>query len=71
MKLGFNNSIEGALKSEFTDKAIETGAVKKLGAAFGNYSMIEVSGTLKDPKYKIKADVQSIAESIAEHFGGE
>ena len=71
LRIGFDKSVNGTLKAEFSENALGRGAKHNLASAFGNYSIIEVSGTLKDPEYKIKADVESIAESIADNFSGE
>jgi len=66
VKLDFQNSIDALLKAEFTEEAIEERAVKGVTTAIGRYSLIDIKGTLKDPKYNIKADVPSIVEDMAE-----
>ena len=71
LKIGFDKSVNATLKAEFSEDALGGGAKHNLAAAIGNYSLVEVSGTLKDPQYKMKADVESIAESIADNFSGE
>jgi len=64
--LDFQNSIDALLKAEFTDEAIDSRAVKGVTTAIGRYSLIDIKGTLKDPKYHIKADVPSIVEDLAQ-----
>ena len=64
MKITFKNSINASLKSEFTNEAIESGAAKKFATAIGKYSMIEINGTLKEPKYTMRPDVGGIIEDI-------
>jgi hypothetical protein len=66
VRLDFQNSIDALLKAEFTDEAIDARAVRGVTTAIGRYGLIDIKGTLKDPKYKIKADVPSIVEDLAE-----
>lgn len=68
MKLGFDKSVSGSVKAEFSDEALDTTAQKNIVTALGQYSVIQLSGTLNDPKYKVRPDVGSIAEGIAEQF---
>ena len=71
VSLDFQNSIDALLKAEFTDEAIDSRAVKGVTTAIGRYSLIDIKGTLRDPKYHIKADVPSIAEDLAEAMLGQ
>lgn len=68
VSLDFDGVIDASLKSEFTEKAIEEGAVKKFANAIDNYSYITIKGPLKDPKYAVRPDVPNIIEGIAEQF---
>jgi uncharacterized protein involved in outer membrane biogenesis len=69
--LNFQNSIDALLKAEFTDEAIDSRAVRPITTAIGRYSLIDIKGTLRDPKYHIKADVPSIVEDLAEAMLGQ
>jgi hypothetical protein len=71
LKIGFDTSVNATFKAEFSDDAIASGFKKGITAAIGNYTLTEVTGTLKEPKYKTKADMENIVESIAERFSGE
>ena len=68
VKIGFDTSVDATIKAEFSDNALESGARQNIAAALGKYTLIKVTGTLKEPKYKMKADVENIVESIAEQF---
>jgi len=71
IKIGFDRSITGTVKAEFLDEAIGSTVKRSLSTVFGRYSLINITGTLKEPQYKIKPDVETIVESIAEQFTGE
>jgi len=68
MKFGFDKSVSGSVKAEFSDEALGTDAQKNIVTALGNYSMIQLSGTLKDPQYKVRPDVGSIIEDVSERI---
>ncbi len=70
MKIGFDNTIKATVKAEFSEDAGRTGA-SNARVAFGRYTLIGVTGTLKDPQYKVRPDVENIVEGIAEHFFSE
>lgn len=67
-KIGFDRSVEGTLKTELTEEAMSPGTQRNIAAAVGRYSEIEISGTLSDPKYKMKQNVPGIALGIAGAF---
>ncbi|MDD5427635.1 MAG: DUF3971 domain-containing protein [Candidatus Omnitrophica bacterium] len=70
IKLGFDNSVSATFKAEFSESAFAAGTKRNISTALGEYTYIEVGGTLKEPKYRIRPDIQSIAESIADNFWG-
>lgn len=70
MKIGFDNTIKATLKAEFSEEAGKSGA-NNTRVALGRYTLIDVTGTLKDPQYKVRPDMENIAEGIAEHFFSE
>lgn len=59
-RIGFDNSINASLKAEITDEALESGARKNITTAIGKYTLIDVKGTLKEPKYTLKPDIGGI-----------
>lgn len=65
-RIGADNSIAASLKAEFTDEGIDAGKMANVSAAIERYSIIEVSGTLKDPKIKIRPDLSSVMSDIAD-----
>lgn len=67
VRIDFHNSINAVLKAEFTEAAIERGLARNV-AAVEQYSLIEISGTLKDPKYKVRPDVGGIIEELKDRF---
>lgn len=69
--IGFDNSVSAELKADFSEDALESGARKNIAAAIGQYSIIGLSGTLKEPQYKLKADVANIMEDLADRFAQE
>jgi len=62
-RIGFDDSITASLKAEFTDEGVDA---SKMAGAIERYSIIEVSGTLKEPKIKIRPDLSNVASDIAE-----
>jgi len=70
LKIGFDNSIKATLKAEFPEDAGKAG-VSNARVALGRYTLINVTGTLKDPQYKVVPDMENIVEGIAEHFFSE
>ena len=71
MKIGFDNSVSATMKVEFSDDALESSARQNIIATLGKYSLTVVSGTLKDPKYKVRPDTENIVNSFVENFSGE
>ncbi|MDP3804058.1 MAG: AsmA-like C-terminal region-containing protein [Candidatus Omnitrophota bacterium] len=66
--LGFDKSVNALLKSELTEDAMYPGFRKNIATAIGKFTYIEVSGTLKDPKYKMRPSVSDIVEGVANVF---
>jgi hypothetical protein len=66
VKIGFDKTVSAALKSEFTDEAMSSGAVSNAAANIGKYSYVSIKGDLKEPKYAITPDVPTIVQGIAE-----
>jgi hypothetical protein len=62
-RIGFDNSITASLKAEFTDEGVDA---SKMAGAIERYSIMEVSGTLKEPKFKIRPDLSNVVSDIAE-----
>ncbi|MDP3729937.1 MAG: AsmA family protein [Candidatus Omnitrophota bacterium] len=62
-RIGFDNSIAASLKAEFTDEGVDA---SNMAGAIERYSIMEVSGTLKEPKFKVRPDLSNVARDIAE-----
>ena len=62
-RIGFDNSINASLRAEFTDEGVDA---SNLAGAIERYSIMEVSGTLKEPKFKIRPDLSNVVSDIAE-----
>ncbi len=62
-RIGFDNSIAASLKAEFTDEGVDASSI---AGAIERYSIMEVSGTLKEPKFKIRPDLSNVVSDIAE-----
>ncbi|MCX5668041.1 MAG: DUF3971 domain-containing protein [Candidatus Omnitrophica bacterium] len=65
-RIGFDNSITASLKAEFTDEGLDAGKITNISAAIERYSIIEVNGTLKEPKIKFRPDLSNVVSDIAE-----
>ena len=65
-RIGFDNSITASLKAEFTDEGIDAGNITSVSAAIERYSIVEVNGTLKEPKVKVRPDLSNVVGDIAE-----
>lgn len=68
VKLDFHNSITATLKAEIPEGALEPGTRENIATTLGRYSLIEIEGTLKKPKYTIKPDVADIMDAIGRIF---
>ncbi|MFH0764748.1 MAG: DUF748 domain-containing protein [Candidatus Omnitrophota bacterium] len=66
--LGFDRSVSALLRPELAEDAMYPGFRKNIATAIGKGTLIEVSGTLKDPKYKARPSVSGIAEGMANVF---
>lgn len=62
-RIGFDNSIAASLKAEFTDEGVDA---SNMPGAIERYSIMEVSGTLKKPKFKVRPDLSNVVTDIAE-----
>jgi len=67
-KLGFDKSVNAILKSELNEAAMYPGFRKNIATVVGKSTYIDVSGTLKSPKYKIRPSVSGIVEGVANVF---
>jgi hypothetical protein len=67
-KLGFDNSISAYLKTEFTDEGIDAGNMGDNAGVIERYTIMEISGTLKYPKYRIRPDLTYVASDIADNL---
>ncbi len=67
VKIDFQKAIRALLKAEFTEESLKSGVAKNI-ATVEKYSVIEIGGTLKEPKYKIKPDIGGIMEEIKDRF---
>ena len=63
-QIDFDNNINVSLKAEITNEALESGTRKNITKAIGKYTLIDITGTLKDPKYKLKPDIGGILGDI-------
>ena len=62
-RIGFDNYITASLKTEFTDEGVDASSY---AGAIERYSVIEIDGTLKEPKIKIRPDLSNVMSDIAE-----
>lgn len=68
-KIGFDSSIDAIVDVQvLNETAPTTGGFKDIATAIvgeaGRFGTIKITGTLKEPKYKFKADVVNILDSI-------
>ncbi|MBI5124066.1 MAG: DUF748 domain-containing protein [Candidatus Omnitrophica bacterium] len=68
LKIGFDNSIGASMKAEFTDEGVDAARISDMAGAIERYTIIEVNGTLKEPKYKIRPDLTNVVSDIAENL---
>ncbi len=71
VKIGFNNSLDASLDVDILDEAIPLkGTFKDVTTAIigksGKFATIDISGTLKEPKYKFKSGVVDIIKGFAD-----
>jgi len=67
-RIGFDNSIIASLASEFTDEGLDAGKMAGVSAAIERYSIIEMTGTLKEPKVRFRPDLSNVVSDIVEGF---
>lgn len=67
-RIGFDNSVNASLKTEFTDEGIDAGKMTGVSAAIERYSIVEVTGTLKEPVVKVKPDLSNVVSDIAQNL---
>jgi hypothetical protein len=60
VKYGFDRSITALLSPELAEEAMYPGIKKNIAAAIGKSALIEVSGTVTDPKYKVNLSVADL-----------
>ncbi len=68
LNIGFDKSVSGSLKSELGDEAMSPGFKKNIASAIGKYTFIELSGTVTDPKYKIRPSFSDIVSDMTSKF---
>jgi hypothetical protein len=64
-KIGFDRSVSASLKSELTKEAMDPGFRKNVASAIGKYTFIEISGTLTEPRYRMRPSVSEMVEDAA------
>ena len=73
IKIGFDNSLEGALDVEILSGMVPLGGTFKdvttaiIGKG-GKFGVIKLSGTLKEPKFSFKTAVVNIIQGLADMF---
>ena len=71
VKLGFNSSIDASLNIDILDNLIPSSGTLKdvttavLGKTTGKFVTINITGTLSDPKYKLKPVMEKIIKGLA------
>lgn len=60
-RIGFDRSVEGALRPEISEDVADSGT---LPSAVGKGTVIEISGTLKDPSFKTKTDMMDVVGAM-------
>lgn len=73
VKIGFDNSIQAALDVEVLNEMVPvSGTIRDVTTAIvgqaGKFGVIELSGSLKNPKYKFKASVTDFIKGIKNTF---
>ena len=68
VKISFDKEITASLKAEFTDEGVDAARGNNMAGAIERYCVIEVKGTLDEPKYKIRPDLSNIMKDIADNF---
>lgn len=67
-KVGFDKSINASLTSELNEESMYPGARKNIAAAIGKSTSIDISGTLSEPKYKLRLNVADLAGEAVNAF---
>jgi hypothetical protein len=72
VKIGFDNSIDGSLNVKVLDEAPLSGTLKDVTTAIigeaGRFGAINISGTLKQPKFKFQTAVLDILKGFKDTF---
>jgi hypothetical protein len=74
VKIGFDNSLEGALEVDVLSEMIPADGTFKdvatavIGQGGGKFGLIKLGGTLVKPKYSFKTDVGNIIQGLANVF---
>jgi len=76
IKIGFDNSLEGALDVEIISEMVQvSGTLKDITTALagqaGKFGVIKLSGTLKDPKYSFRPAVGNIIKGLTDVIFGK
>lgn len=73
VRMGFDNSIQASLDVQVLDEKVPvSGTFRDVTTAIvgqaGRFGIIEINGTLKNPKYKFKASIQDFIKGIKNTF---
>lgn len=68
VRVSENRAVAAYFKAEFTDEGIDAARACDIAGAIERYSVIEVSGTLDEPVYKVKPDLSNVMSDIADNF---
>ena len=68
VKVSFDKAVAASLRAEFTDEGVGAARTTGIAGAIERYSVIEVKGTLDDPKYTLRPDLGNVMSDIADNF---
>lgn len=63
--IGFDKSISAVLRPEINENAMWAGTQRNIAMAVQNGTVVEITGTLKDPVFKNRTDVLAVVGSVA------
>lgn len=66
-EIAADRSVSGTLRPEISEDAVATGTTGKFAMAVGKGTVIEVSGTLKEPRFKTKTNVVDVVSAFMEN----
>lgn len=68
IKISFDRGIAASLKAEFTDDGLDAARASDIAGAIERYSIIEVKGSMDEPKYRLRPDLSNVIGDIADNF---